>query len=263
MTATLKTAALALLLLLAQAQTARATTTAQHQIYVPLIANPPACPAVSINSYDLVPADGVYKNNALTDENADFRLSVLGYASANAGNSLVDYGGATDPGAPRFRTIVRRIPAISAAYKRHDWNWNETGPPPYGARGGVNSDWPASVIDVATTRGEAVYIPERAAQINGGVNAMVLYAGPDEITFAYYRQDSVASGYVVHMTGLCVDSNLLALYRAQLNAGHRATGQLPALRNNQPIGVARDTLTLAVRDRGAYLDPRSRKDWWQ
>jgi hypothetical protein len=92
---------------------------------------------------------------------------------------------------------------------------------------------------------------------------MVLYAGAEEITLAYYRQDGVASGYVVFLTGLCVDPNLVALYRAQLNNGRRASGQLPGIRNNQRIGVAKGTeVRIAVRDRGTFLDPRSRRDWW-
>jgi hypothetical protein len=40
--------------------------------------------------------------------------------------------------------------------------------------------------------------------------------------------------------------------------------QLPALRHDQSFGVARTTeVRLAIRDRGTFLDPRSRKDWWR
>jgi hypothetical protein len=39
---------------------------------------------------------------------------------------------------------------------------------------------------------------------------------------------------------------------------------LPALRPGQPIGRAPGSeIDAAIRDSGAFLDPRSRKDWWQ
>jgi hypothetical protein len=218
-------------------------------------------------SYDLVPIDGLaYKNNALTDENADLRLSVLGYAASDAPLTLVDYNGATDADPPKLHGVFEpnRVPAFVAGYKHMDWSWNEVGPPPYGSTSRVNSDWAASVIDFGATPGEAIYAPERESVIWGnGVVALVLFASERELTVAYTRQDSVSAGYVVHMANFCVDANLVAVYRAQLSDGRRATGLLPGVRNNQLVGVAQgDAITIAIRDRGAFLDPRSRKDWW-
>jgi hypothetical protein len=93
---------------------------------------------------------------------------------------------------------------------------------------------------------------------------MVLYAEEKRITFGYTRRDTVAAGYAVHLEGVCVDPNLLALYRQQIRPdGYRATNRLPALRNNQPLGTALGTeIQLAIRDRGTFMDPRSCKDWW-
>lgn len=218
-------------------------------------------------SYDLVPIEGpVYKNNALTDENADLRLSVLGYAASNASLALVDYNGATDSDPPKLGGVFEpnRAPAFVAGYKRLNWVWSEAAQPPYGAPSGVNDDWDVSVIDFGATPGEAIFAPERGSVIWGsGVVALVLFASERELTLAYTRQDSVSAGYVVHMANFCVDANLVAAYRAQLNEGRRATGQLPGVRNNQLVGVAQGyALTIAIRDRGAFLDPRSRKDWW-
>jgi hypothetical protein len=70
----------------------------------------------------------------------------------------------------------------------------------------------------------------------------------------------VANGYSVHLTNLCVDPNLLALYRSSNSAGR---SYLPALRNEEVLGTAAGSLLVAVRDRGVFLDPRSRKDWWR
>lgn len=224
-----------------------------------------ACPIVS-SGYDLVPIEGPpYKNNALTDYNADLRLSVIGITPADAPPALVDYNGATDPDAPKLHGLFQpnRVPAFLRAYSRFDWMWNEGQGEPYGGRGGVNLDWPAAALEMATTPGETIYPPTRGPAVyGGGVIALVLFASERELTLSYSRHDDVGAGYVVHLLNLCVDPNLVALYRAQLDGGRRATGYLPAVRNAQPVGTAAGTLIVAVRDRGAFLDPRSRKDWW-
>lgn len=217
--------------------------------------------------YELVPYDGpAYKNNAISDENADLRLSVMGYAPSGAPLTLIDYNGASDGNAPKLSGIFEpnRVPAFAGVYQHFDWNWNEAGGPPYGARGGANAQWAASVIDMATAPGERLYLPRRAPAIwSNGIVALVLYAGERELTLAYTRQDSVGDGYVVHMLNFCVDPALVAQYRAQVQGGRRATGSLPGLRNGQTVGYADGaSVTVAIRDRAAFLDPRSRKDWW-
>lgn len=92
--------------------------------------------------------------------------------------------------------------------------------------------------------------------------AMVLYASERELTLAYTRQDSVTAGYVVHLLNFCVDVNLVAQHRARISDGRRATGQLPGVRVNQPVGAALGPIIVAIRDRGAFLDSRSQKDRW-
>jgi hypothetical protein len=238
-------------------------------VYLPLINKPETCPQVSINQYELVTVQGgYYKGNRLTDENADFRLSVLDYAPVQAPLQRVEYGGPTDSNAPNFYNVFKpqRDIAFVAAYKRLDWNWDENAAPPYGTPGGANNDWPVSVLDLAATPNEAIYIPRRDVPITsaGPYVAMVLFADDDELTIHYGNRDVVDSGYVVYLANLCVDPSLLLLYRAQLSMGKRVTGKLPMLRSDQPIGTAKQTfVTIAVRDSGPFLDPRSRKDWWQ
>lgn len=223
------------------------------------------CNLTSGESFGMVGAEGVYKSNRVTDVNADFRLSLLGFVPSDVALVLVAYNGEADPGAPKFSALFEpaRAPVFVRAYQRFEWLWNEDAPAPYGARGGVNAQWPATVIDIATTPGEGVHVPQRGAQIGGGFNAMVLFASEDELTLAFHRQDGVSDGYVTHILGLCVDPNLVALYRAQLSGGRRATNSLPGVRSGQRVGVASGaSLTIAVRDRGVFMDPRSRKDWW-
>lgn len=223
-----------------------------------------SCPAVA-SGYELVPIEGpVYKNNALTDENADLRLSIIGLAPTGAPLALVDYNGPTDPDAPKLHGLFEpnRVPSFTATHLRYNWSWSSDAPP-YGARGGLNSDWPVAAVDMLAAPGEAIHPPERGPVIwGGGQVALVIYAGEREVTLAYTRHDGVEIGYVVHMLNLCVDPGLVAQYRAQLADGRRATGLLPGVRANQPLGTALGAVTVAIRDRGAFLDPRSRKDWW-
>ncbi len=225
------------------------------------------CPTTSSENYALIPIDGApYKNNAITDNNADFRLLLLGYSPFDAPRSLIDLTGGADPGAPKISGVFDppRQPEIAATYKRNDWNWDEAAAPPYGSRGGVNNDpeAPVAVVDFRTNGGERVKLPTRGAEIFTGAMAMVVFASENELAAVYYRQDNVALGYMVHLANFCVDPNLVAAYRAQLNGGKRSTNQLPGVRNGQSVGTSTGILTLAIRDRARFYDPRSRKDWW-
>lgn len=237
-----------------------------------------ACPDISANSYITIAiqpftSGGLYyKDNRLTDENADFRLSILGYTPTTAITDLVDYGGDIDPLAPRIYGVVKpkRVISVTQSYERYDWLWDENATPPYGTRGGINHEWAASVVDLDTQRDEPIYIPERPGGLfetgiwQGDYKAMVLYAAEHEILITYTRNDRVDHGYALYLANLCVDPNLVRVYREQLLDGKRNTGWLPALRNSDVLGSARGSrLTIAVRDSGPFLDPRSRKDWWQ
>ena len=250
-------------------QASQPTDDLDQFVFLPLIAKPETCPQVSINQYDLVTVEGgYYKGNRLTDENADFRLSVLGYAPVQELLQRVDYNGPTDSNAPNFYNVFnpRRDIGFVAAYRRFDWNWDENAAPPYGIRGGVNNDWPVSVLDLAAIPDEAIYIPRRDVPITsaGPYVAIVLYADDDELTIHYGNRDVVDSGYGIYLANFCVDPSLVALYRAQLSDGKRTSGKLPMLRSDQVIGTAKQNfVTIAVRDSGPFLDPRSRKDWWR
>ncbi len=259
--------------------TSAITATLTPTAYLPItiggtgiITSTNGCAITSTASYDLIGIQGgYYKNNTLTDENSDMRLSVLGYMATqiamNAPLTLVNYNGPADQNAPRLHGVFEpnRIPVFKKNYQRRDWKWNENAPPPYGTPAGANNDWPVSVLEMGASQGENIFIPERAIN-NSTLNtqAIVLYADDDEVTLHYGDQDRVDSGYTVYLANFCVDPQLTALYRAQLKGDKRSTGNLPALRNNQKIGTARfDYVTVAIRDSGPFLDPRSRKDWWQ
>ena len=65
------------------------------------------------------------------------------------------------------------------------------------------------------------------------------------------------SAYAIHYEGLNVDPNLLEAFR------NSPKDQLPGLTLDTPVGTANGELIVAVRDKGAFMDIRTRKDWWR
>lgn len=118
-----------------------------------------------------------------------------------------------------------------------------------------------TLAELATAPGELIRVPNSGYTIGGGYEVLVLYATPERITLKYTRNDNVVHGFTLHLEGVCIDRHLLALYQASNAAGR---GNLPALRAGQAVGRAEDdTIGVAIRDSGTFLDPRSRKDWWR
>ncbi|MFQ5611347.1 MAG: hypothetical protein ACE5H9_04350 [Anaerolineae bacterium] len=256
------------------------TLQAVWQLYLPTILKvqsitPSLCPTTSTAQFETIPFVG-----SATDRpdalHGDLNLSLRGYATATGQLGLVIYSGGSDANAPQLSGLFEpnRLPAFSTVYRANQWNFSPSSGqcednPDQGSRGPViNSEWQDNItmLGLAATPGEAVYIPERSPEIfGGGFKALVLYAEETRITLSYLREDTIANGYAVHLENVCVDPNLLALYRAQRDSiGCHVTGQLPALKNNQALGTALgDEIQVAIRDRGKFMDPRSKKDWWQ
>jgi len=210
--------------------------------------------------YDAIPVNSPPADRPAA-AHGDLNLALRGYTSTSAPLGLIDYGGSTDGGAPQMPGIFGdgRTPRFTGADRVYDWNWGCGGD---GCRGNPITNPPVTLLGMETRPGEALAAPRRGAEIYpGGYVALVLYAEETRITLKYTREDNVVAGYTVHLEGLSVDANLLALYR-QANAGGR--NHLPGLRNGQPLGTASGSqIKVAIRDCGTFLDPRSRKDWWQ
>lgn len=239
------------------------TIASLYQVYLPIIQNiKNDCPVTSGNSYELIPIDGSPADRP-GPLHADLNLSLRGYIPTGAALGLVDYAGGTASDPPQLAGLFgpNRFSGFSAVYQVYDWIWSCGS---YGCPGSPVTHPEVTLAGLPTSQGEALYIPERSSSIWGSYKALVLYAEEKRLTLAYTRQDTVAPGYTVHLENICVDPNLLALYQAQTDvAGWHVTGQLPALRNDQPLGTALSSeLQIAIRDKGAFLDPRSRKDWW-
>ena len=226
------------------------------------------CPTTSGNAYDLIPRDGAPADRP-DKLHGDLNLALRSYGAAAEPPGLVPYNGATDPDAPQFSGLFvsSRMGTPATSYRVNLWRFESDacGGATHGCRGPVDSAWPVTLLGLAASPGEAIAIPSRNPAIYSSANAMVLFADDQRITLGYTRQDTIASGYAVYIENVCVDPNLLTLYRAQIGAdGYRASDRLPGLRNGQPLGTAGgNEIIVGVRDNASWLDPRSRKDWWQ
>lgn len=194
--------------------------------------------------------------------NPDMNLAIRDAINTTGVLDLVDIDGPSDQNAPQLIGLFQpaRVPTFTTLYQVYDWDWSCN--PPDGCRGEPIQSSAVTLVAMATTPGEAIHIPSRDPQIFvGGYKALVLYADANQITLGYTREDTPAIGYLVHLDGIRVDPALLMLYQAKNAAGR---SELPALRNNEPFATAvGKTMRVAIRDTGAFRDPRSRKDWWQ
>ncbi len=237
----------------------RATNTVTYSLYLPIVARAPSCAPIPGETYNTVaPIPPVTDPPAENDP--DKNLALRGYVPTNAYLGLVDYPGHADPNAPQLPGLFsdNRTPTFAAVYRVYDWDWN------CNCRGELLSDWEVTLAGFAVTPGEIIRVPRAGYDIGwlpDGFQVMVLYAATNRITLKYTREDHVVYGYTLHIENICVEPNLLALYQSWNAAGRT---QLPALYAGQGIGRAmNDELGAAIRDTGSFMDPRSRKDWWQ
>jgi hypothetical protein len=218
----------------------------------------PECAAIAGVPYDRLAIAGPPSDRpAALHGDINLRLRKL-RSHPTATRGLISINGPTDPGAPRLTGLfaVARPAAIADVFQAETWDWGCNC-----AKGwmGDMTDY-VQVIALATTAGEVIYAPASGYDIGQGHAALVLYAGADTLTLEYTRADSVATGYAIHLAGVCVEPSLAKSYLAA-NAAGRA--ELPAVRPRQALGRALSgTVLVAVRDTGAWMDPRSQKDWW-
>jgi hypothetical protein len=190
-------------------------------------------------------------------DHADLNLGLRGWETVNAALDQMQVWGPFDTKAPQFAGLFapRRFPKISAAYQVYHWNFDGN------RRSGLVNRPAVTLIGLATTPGETLHLPDAGYDLGEGFNALVLYADATRLTLKYTREDNVAYGYTLHIEQLCVEPRLLASYAALNQAGRY---QLPAVRNGQPLGGAPSAqILVGIQDAGAWMDPRSRKDWWQ
>jgi hypothetical protein len=233
----------------------RSSGTFTTYLYLPLVMGFDPCAPIPGASYDVLsvlppPTDRP------AEEHADLNLALRGYELTSAYKGLVNYSGGTDPNAPQLPGLFAddRTPAFSNVYRVHHWDW------PTNSRGPAITDPAVTLAGFAVAPGETIHVPSSGYDI-GGYEVLVLYASAERITLKYTLNDNVVLGYTLHVENVCVEPTLLALYQAWNEQGRE---YLPALRAGQAFGRARSSeIGVAIRDTGAFMDPRSRKDWWQ
>ena len=187
----------------------------------------------------------------------ELNLTARGFAPVAGTLDLVNLEGPADGGAPQLYSLFvdERTPALSAVYQVNGWDWD------CNCASTLTGDAAVALVGLAVAPGEIIRVPRSSYYIGNDYQALVLYADNDRITFNYTRSGNPVRGYTIYLEGVAVDSTLTALYQQTDSAGR---AELPALQAGQAIGRARGTeIKIAVRDAGAFLDPRSRKDWWR
>lgn len=240
---------------IAPARTAASTPLAK--VYLPLVMRPAVCQAIPGESYGVTP---VTPELSSAETHPDLNLAVRGYSATSAPLQLVDYNGESDPGAPQLPGLFadNRTATFRTAYQMYDWDWTTN------TRGPLLATWPVTLLGLAATPGETIHVPDSVGRDIGDdqrYEVLVLYASLTRITLKYTRDDNVRAGYTLHVEGVCVEPSLLSLYQSWNAAGR---GRLPGLRARQAFGRADgNEIGVAIRDCGSFMDPRSRKDWWQ
>ncbi len=187
---------------------------------------------------------------------ADLNMAVRGWEVTGGTLGLVDINGPTDPLAPRLNTMFSddRIPVFATNYAVYQWDWSQN------QKGPLVTDPEVTIAGFATTPAEVIELPTSGYEVAPGTGARVLLATAESITLKYTAEDNVVWGYTIHMDGVCVAPALLSLYQANDAAGRT---ELPGLAPGQAFARARAAeILVAIRDTGAYMDPRSSKDWW-
>jgi hypothetical protein len=184
-------------------------------------------------------------------------LALRGYSRTGAELGLINISGPTDNRAPQLTGLFKdnRTGVVSGVYQVNNWDWASN------SRGGAITDFPVTLAGLRASRGETIHVPGAGYDIGQGNQVLVLYADRERITLKYTGEDTAATGYTIHVEGVCTEPNLLNLYNQMTAAGR---GHLPALRAGQAFGRAINTeIQVAIRDTGRFMDPRSRKDWWR
>jgi hypothetical protein len=249
----------AALLLLAAIRPGPVAASSTADIYLPIVSGNPlaaaACDPIAGGSYGTLDVDGEPTDRP-AEQHADLNLALRSYEVTSAPLVLVEYGPNDDSRAPQLRDLFSNASfrGFSRAYRVYDWNWSTN------SRGSLIADWPVTLAGLPASPGETLHVPGSGYEIGEGYEVLVLYATENRIALKYTRNDNVVHGYALHVEGVCVEPTLLALYRAMNNSGR---GRLPALRARQAFGRAiGGEVGVAIRDTGAFMDPRSRNDWW-
>ncbi len=234
----------------------------EEQRFLPLVLGPLRCESIPDETYALLAVEEPYPDgDGPPEEHPDLNLGLRGYTLVDEHLGLVEYQGGSDSAAtpPQLRELFadERVPVFRHVYQVFQWDGNWPGV--YGEE--PITDPVVTLAGFETVPGEAIHVPDSGYTLGQGFEVLVLYAERSRLTLKYTAEDHVIHGYTIHIEDICVEPRLLALYQeANLNGRER----LPALRAGQAMGRAmEEEIKVAIRDAGSFMDPRSRKDWWQ
>lgn len=217
---------------------------------------PAPCPTTPwASGYTLLPTVGA-KTDRPAAEHPDLNAKIRGFTPTTATLGLVDVGGPTDDKAPRLWSLFAdaREPAFVATLRVHDWAWDTM------TRLGPIASPEVTAVDFATKPGEDLKLPRSGYEIAPGLSARVLFLDGDSITLKYTGEDNIVYGYALHVLDVCIEPKLRDAY---VDANAKGRASLPALATGQAFARARGgSVRVIVRDTGAFMDPRVRKDWW-
>jgi len=217
---------------------------------------PMVCKGIPGVKYSTLSSTNPYKGDPA--KHVDMNLLARGWRKVSATKGLVKINGPTDHAPPpTLYTLFsdNRVPGFSNTFQVQNWDW--------GCKcfKGYLTSPQVTLAGMVTKAGEVLRVPHSGYHIGGGKTAMVIHLGKDTLTLKYTREDDVVKGYTVHVAGVCIEPSLRALYNKSHAAGRK---QLPALASKEPFGrAAGGEVRVAIRDTGAWMDPRSKKDWWQ
>jgi hypothetical protein len=239
--------------------TAGTIVTLDKFLYLPFLASSTianGCLSIPTESYATLSVNPPPTDRP-AEQHADLNLGWRTYTPTTTSPGLINLGGSADGGAPQFPGLFgdNRTPQFSSAAQVYTWSWS------CNCRTTPITQPPVTLLGMVTTPGEVIHTPDSGYRIGSGYEVLVLYAAPTRITLKYTRDDNVITGYTIHLEHVCIEPTLLALYQTWNSNGR---GQLPALHAGQAFGRAGgEEIAVAIQDSGTWMEPRSRKDWWQ
>lgn len=214
----------------------------------------------------------VFLSKSLNDRDpanhADMNLSLRGYSKITSDSNLKDFvnvNGNSDFLAPDLADVVGSSFSgkFSTVHRINNWNWQPI--PKTGTKGGSITYPAVTMVGIPVSTNQILKTPSSGYVLTeDNFKAVVLYADKNRLTINYTLDDTVSTGYTIHFENICVDPELLALYQKASPSGTIKRTQLPGLKSMQPFGRANGTeFLISIRDKGSFMDPRSKKDWWK
>ena len=158
------------------------------------------CAAISGENYGTLPIVGSPTDRP-ADQHGDINLALRGYSPTESTLGLIDMAGPTDSRAPQLAGLFadNRTGVFTRVYRVNHWDWGSN------SRGGPITDFNVTLAGLQVKPGETIHVPKAGYDIGQGYQVLVLYASQERITLKYTGEDTAATGYVIHVEGVCCE----------------------------------------------------------